>query len=716
MAFDIEGARKAGYSDAEIADHLGEQSKFDVAGARKAGYSDAEILSHLTASAPQAKEQGFGERLDATIKDVPYQLGLAARYGIEGPSQALGVLAEPIRQGINAIPGVHIETPSAQAGALIADKLGLPSPRNATERVVGDASRMLSGAAAFGGIAGVGERLTAGVADSAVANQSFRAAASNPAAQAVSAASAGVAGGATRETGGGPMAQFVASLAGGLAGGLTASGLQSGLDALVARSREAKIPPKDAMAYVDQMLEGSGVKVSDMSKSARDSLVKEVRSALATGKSVNEAVVRRLADYGAVGATPTRGAVSLDPVAITQEKNLAKIGANSQDPRLQILAQRESQNNAALVRGVNDLGASEAASPVAAGERISDALRRIDAPRKAAVDAAYQSVRDAEGRYANLNTYEFSRMANSALDEQQLGSVLPDRARSLLNDVSSGKIPLNVNTSIQIDKRLSGMMRDASATGDKEGALAIRQIRDALNNTPVELAAGKEAMDLYGRARQMAAQRFASIEKNPAMAAALDDAAPDKFVQSYLVGSGSKANLRDVSQLARELKQDPEAYQAARQQIAAYLKGKALNGAADEVGNFSASGYNKALEGIGIEKLKQFFTADEIGKFRAIGRVASYEMVQPKGSAVGNSNTAAHAAGLLERIAGSPLVRSIPLGKAVAAEPAGAIAARMRAKQALAPLDAIIYQEEKSGAALPYLTLPGIAGAISNSP
>lgn len=52
MAFDVEGARKAGYSDAEIADHLAKQSKFDSAGARKAGYSDTEIIQHLSSAAP----------------------------------------------------------------------------------------------------------------------------------------------------------------------------------------------------------------------------------------------------------------------------------------------------------------------------------------------------------------------------------------------------------------------------------------------------------------------------------------------------------------------------------------------------------------------------------------------------------------------------------------------------------------------------------------
>lgn len=48
MGFDIASARQAGYSDAEIADYLGGESRFDTAAARSAGYSDAEILEELT--------------------------------------------------------------------------------------------------------------------------------------------------------------------------------------------------------------------------------------------------------------------------------------------------------------------------------------------------------------------------------------------------------------------------------------------------------------------------------------------------------------------------------------------------------------------------------------------------------------------------------------------------------------------------------------------
>lgn len=48
MAFDIAGARKEGYSDLEIAEFLGKESKFDVQGALKEGYSPNDVLGFLS--------------------------------------------------------------------------------------------------------------------------------------------------------------------------------------------------------------------------------------------------------------------------------------------------------------------------------------------------------------------------------------------------------------------------------------------------------------------------------------------------------------------------------------------------------------------------------------------------------------------------------------------------------------------------------------------
>jgi hypothetical protein len=68
MAFDIEGAKKAGYSPQEIADFLGQTHKFDVGGARKSGYNDDEIIGFLAkkqADEAMPKEKGVvGKALD----------------------------------------------------------------------------------------------------------------------------------------------------------------------------------------------------------------------------------------------------------------------------------------------------------------------------------------------------------------------------------------------------------------------------------------------------------------------------------------------------------------------------------------------------------------------------------------------------------------------------------------------------------------------------
>lgn len=62
MPFDVQGARKAGYSDTEIADHLASESKFDAAGARKAGYTDADIIGHLSAAPAAAAPEPEPDR------------------------------------------------------------------------------------------------------------------------------------------------------------------------------------------------------------------------------------------------------------------------------------------------------------------------------------------------------------------------------------------------------------------------------------------------------------------------------------------------------------------------------------------------------------------------------------------------------------------------------------------------------------------------------
>lgn len=81
MGFDVEGARKAGYSEPEIMDHLAKQSNFDVAGAKKAGYNDAEILQHLSTAASAPESRGVAGEAEAPAARTPKRGGFAKQVG-----------------------------------------------------------------------------------------------------------------------------------------------------------------------------------------------------------------------------------------------------------------------------------------------------------------------------------------------------------------------------------------------------------------------------------------------------------------------------------------------------------------------------------------------------------------------------------------------------------------------------------------------------------
>lgn len=170
-----------------------------------------------------------------------------------------------------------------------------------------------------------------------------------------------------------------------------------------------------------------------------------------------------------------------------------------------------------------------------------------------------------------------------------------------------------------------------------------------------------------------------TIEDSPALAAALDDADPDRFVRQFITGGG--ASVRDVNALRRAITNDPEAFNAVRGQIVNHLKSKAL-GATDDpaAATFRQASYNQALNAIGDRKLAAFFSPEEIAQLRQIGRVATYLQAQPKGSAVNNSNTASAAVGLLDRIVSMKLPAA--LGDA-ARMPINSLRAQSGARNAL---------------------------------
>ncbi|MRT30819.1 hypothetical protein [Herbaspirillum sp. CAH-3] len=639
---------------------------YEVTGPEGSTAEDALARVRSMVVATPTPEKGVGEQLTDAIKDVPRQVGLTARYGLEGLGNAVGVLSDPIGATINMATGSNLK-PAGKLAADVADQIGLPKPQNARERIVGDvATTMATG----GGIMGGANRL-AQAAAGPVAQNALAALGQNAGMQTLSNASAGGAGGYVRETGGDGAAQFAASLAAGVGAPMAANKLMQVGQSASNAVRRATTPASAANQQIDvqitQALQQGGVDFGQLAPAVQNSIRQDVAAAMQTNGILSPDAVRRLADYRMVGATPTRGSLTLDPATITQERNLAKLGINSKDAAAQELGRVQNANNRTLINNLNDLGAGTAESQYDAGGRILQALGNTDQAARGAIGAAYSRARDSAGRSAPLDPSAFTQRAGDLLNQANAESFLPAGIRDTMNRIAQGQIPLNVEIAEQLKSNIGRIQRGAT---DGNTRYALGLVRQALEDTPLQQSAqnvGQESIDAFNSARALNRSYMQQVEGTPALQALRDGVQPDKFVQTFIVGNGGRANVADLQALRTAVENDPGALQAVRNQIAAHLKSQALGGAADEVGNVSQSSFNKALRQIGDEKLGMFFTPDEVAQLRAVGRVASYEQFQPKGSAVNNSNTAAAGlSAILDRIANSPLLSKIPFGNQLA--------------------------------------------------
>lgn len=123
-------------------------------------------------------------------------LGLGGRATLEGVAGVVDLLTSPMRAGAEML-GFDRAATLQEAAGMGADKMGLPRPNNATERVQSDVGRALSGGAVTMGAGGAMAQLPGmlGRAGAALSAQ--------PGMQALSAATGATASGLTRENGGG---------------------------------------------------------------------------------------------------------------------------------------------------------------------------------------------------------------------------------------------------------------------------------------------------------------------------------------------------------------------------------------------------------------------------------------------------------------------------------------------------------------------------------
>lgn len=590
----------------------------------------------------------------SAINSIPRSLGLTARYGLEGIANAAQVVTEPIRYATDRLTGMTGKTvPLGNLATRLADAVGLPSPESANERVIADATRLVAGAGGMGGAAQLGAKLP-GMAGTVLSGLS-----ANPAAQLSSAAGAGLAGGSSREAGGSAGVQAAASLLGGVAGGMAPTAA-SAVGGLLRRPLTPTMSPQQLDAQISVVMERAGADYSKVPEQARRALRAELQSSLQAGKEVDPQAVKRLADFAAVGATPTRGMVSQNPVQITREMNLAKIAANSSDGELQGLPMIQNRNNQTLIDQMNALGGRTETDGLTAGRKLVEAIGGTRDNLRTAEQTLWNEAKNSPGYKQPIYPDGLSAALKETGDEALTG-YLPKQITDYMAAFQSG--PGQQPFTPQHYKNLRSMLSAETAKGGNEAAAAKAAIRGlesvpmkpitnpngldfgAMPSTPGMAAAMRSAdaapgasIDAINRARNATRQAYAYEDSSPLVKAALSDsrtADPENLARSFVLNG----TLRDAQSVAQEV--GPQGLPVIRDAIATFIKKQALSGSADETGKVSQSALNAALNKIGKEKLQVFFLPEEIQQWKTLGRVASLIQSQPVGSAVNNSNSGA---------------------------------------------------------------------------
>ncbi len=237
---------------------------------------------------------------------------------------------------------------------------------------------------------------------------------------------------------------------GAVVGGLTAPLAQKVAEFASSRISAFRNSPQRADASAAQVLreamERNSLQAGDIPEPALKSMQDEIASAIRSGRPVNPDQFIRQKAAETIDVSLTKGQLTRDPMQFAKERNWRGIEGIGDR-----ITNRMTDQNKRLQDVIGDKGGRSAIDETSAGTILSDALKKFDKGVRGQVDTAYETARGTAGRYANLDTKAFSEAANNALDEGQLGRFLPETVRGMLNDISTGKTPFNVNTATQID-------------------------------------------------------------------------------------------------------------------------------------------------------------------------------------------------------------------------------------------------------------------------
>ncbi len=442
-------------------------------------------------------------------------------------------------------------------------------------------------------------------------------------------------------------------LVGAAFGGAVPAVLTGAKNAILGLARRITQPSAEAIAGIASdlatELKANGVDWSKLPAQVQQSLLADAKAAVTTGAGLHGDALARKATIEAVGAQPTRAAVTRAPRDWQAEKNLRGI-AGVGEP----IVQREQANAQALQKYLETLGgprSSETAYRV--GDKVTYAVEARHAATGRDVSALYGAVRE-NAPDAAIFPSKLSATLDTLGDIADADSVVQSVGRRLKRlgaDDPSTAQGLDITKAEELRKFIGAL--DTSTPTKK---MAVQKLVSALDDDVMEHA----GQDAFATARAAAKARFEEFGARPVKALIEGKVAPEDVVDR-LVLNGKVDDVRDLTKTLRQSPGGQGALQSVKGAVLDHLLIKATGASSiDQIpGQFSGVRFGKALEAIEPEKLHQIFSPAEVEGLRRLQSASRYLTEEVPFSDVNHSKTAAALANLMLKIGSTPVLGQI---------------------------------------------------------
>lgn len=415
--------------------------------------------------------------------------------------------------------------------------------------------------------------------------------------------------------------------------------------------------PAEIESTLTLELQKNGVDFGQLSKEMRDQLVGEVQTALKAGGSIDDAAVKRLADFTKVGVKPTQGQISRDPYQWGQERNLGKMEVGKP------IADRLGEQNNRMIGVIDEVRGTLSPAPdqYAAGEGAINTLKTVGASQKAGVDAAYKAARAEAGIESDVPLQPVAQRIGQVIedfgDDKIPGAVRKRLSEFGLFDGKQTRV-FNLREAEKLKTLLDNNVDGYGTPMSKALGEIKRSVDDAINSLGDD--AGNAAAGAFRQARSAASERFGNLERTPALADVMDKSkqlSPERFVEQYFVRG-------DVNSVKSVMGQMPAQGRAEVQAgVMDWIRSKAVLGEGDTA-TLSAAGLKKALDTIGDRKLADIFQGNEeiLSQLMTLKRVAAYVDRAPKSTSANFSGSGTMIADTLDKVGKLPVVGAL-MGK-----------------------------------------------------